>query len=143
MTPQKLRKRKVSLDVKQKIPAVIKFLLLEGRDREEITIRLHDAYGEAAYSRATVFRWINRVRTGDAGLQPEKPAGRRPGHEIDPQIQDIIRDHPFASSQMIAEMLSLSPETLRFQLLSRYVLHDAHRPPNLGAHPTAQRCHRR
>jgi hypothetical protein len=56
------------MEVKQKQRAVIEFLLLDGRTGEEIAIRLHDVDGEAAYSRAPVFRWVNRVRSADAGL---------------------------------------------------------------------------
>ena len=120
------------MDVKQKQRAVIEFLLLEGRAGEEIAIRLHDVYGEATYSRATVFRWTNRVRSGDAGLQPEKPPGRPPRCETDRQIRDIIRDHRFASLRIIAEMLCLSPETIRLHLLRiGYVLKALHWIPHI------------
>jgi hypothetical protein len=117
MSEQKSVKGKVPMDVTQKQRAVIEFLVLEGRAGEEITIRLHDVYGEDADSRATVFRWINRIRRSDGELESEKPPGRPPRYETDRQIQEIIRDHPFASLRMIAEMLGLSSETVRLHLL--------------------------
>jgi transposase len=98
------------MNVKQKQRAVVEFLFLEGRTGEEIAIRLHDVYGEAASSRATIFRWINRVCSGDAEFQPEKPSRRSSRYETDCQIQNIIRDHQSASLRMIAEMLGLSQE---------------------------------
>jgi DNA-binding CsgD family transcriptional regulator len=120
------------MDVKQKEHAVIEFLSLEGRSGKEIAIRLQDVYGEAACSCDPVFQWRNRVRNGDAGLQHENPPGRPPRSETDHQILDIIRDHPFASLRMIAEMLGLSPETFRFHLLRiGDVLKALHRLPTL------------
>jgi hypothetical protein len=41
--------------MKQKQRVVIEFLFLERRPGDEITIRLHDVYEEAASFRATVF----------------------------------------------------------------------------------------
>jgi hypothetical protein len=52
------KNRKLSMDAKQKQRAVIEFLLLEGRPGNKTAIRLHDMHEEAAYSRATMFRWI-------------------------------------------------------------------------------------
>jgi transposase len=119
------------MDVKQKQRTVIEFLLLEGRAGEEITIRLYDVYGEDAYSRVTVFRWINRIRSSDGELESEKPPSRPPRYETDRQIQEIIRDHPFPSLRMIAEMLGISPETVRLLLLRiGYVLKALHWIPH-------------
>jgi hypothetical protein len=63
MTPQKLRKRNVPIDVKQKQRAAIEVLFLEGQAGEEIAIRSHDLCGQAAYSRPPIFRarhWVRR-----------------------------------------------------------------------------------
>jgi hypothetical protein len=53
------------MDLKQEQHAVIEFLFLEGRTGEAVAIRLRDMSGEPAYSRATVFQRINRVRNLD------------------------------------------------------------------------------
>jgi hypothetical protein len=36
---------------------VIEFLLFQGRLVDEIAVRLHNVYGEAVYTRLTVFRY--------------------------------------------------------------------------------------
>jgi hypothetical protein len=63
------------MDVKQQQRAVIEFLLREGRPGEEITIRLHNVYGEAAYARPTVLRWINEIHRRNHELQADKAPG--------------------------------------------------------------------
>jgi transposase len=81
-----MEKRKVSMDLKQKQRAVIEFPLLEGRRDDEIAIRLQNVYEAAAYSRATVFRWINKIRNGNSELQSDKSPGRPPRYEADGDI---------------------------------------------------------
>jgi histone-lysine N-methyltransferase SETMAR len=101
------------MDVKDKQRTVIEFLLLEGCSGDEITIRLKRVYGSAAYCRASVFRWINEVRRGNEELRNEGRPGRPYRYETDAAIRSILREDPNASLRMIAETLSISPETVR------------------------------
>jgi transposase len=104
------------MEIKDKQRAVIEFLLLEGCAGDEIAIRLRNVYGEDAYSRATVFRWITEVRRGNEELRNEGRPGRPCRHEIDAVIRSILRDEPNASLRTIAERLAISPETVRTHL---------------------------
>jgi hypothetical protein len=73
---QKRENRKMSMDTRQKQPAVIEFLLLEKRPDDEIAIRLRNKYEGVAGSRATVSRWISKIRSGHPELQSDKPPGK-------------------------------------------------------------------
>jgi hypothetical protein len=120
------------MHTKQKQFAVIELLFLEGWPGDEIPIRLHNLYEEAACSRATVFRWISTIRSGNSELQSDKSPGRQPRCETDWNIRSILRDNPFASLRMIAEMLGIPPETVRFHLLRiGYVLKALHWVPHI------------
>jgi hypothetical protein len=68
---------KVIIDLKDKQPAIIEFLLLEGYPGGEIAIRFRNVWGSAACSRASVFRWINEVRHGNEELRNKGHPGRR------------------------------------------------------------------
>jgi predicted DNA-binding transcriptional regulator AlpA len=84
------------MHTKHKQRAVIEFLLLDGRSGDEIIIHLRKVYEKAAYSRTTVFRWINQIRSGNSELQSDKSPGRAPRSEMDGGIRNILRDNPFA-----------------------------------------------
>jgi DNA-binding NarL/FixJ family response regulator len=103
------------MDVKMKQRAVIEFLLLQRSDDEEIAQRLRNAHGDGLYFLIAIFRWIKEVRNGNENSVTK--GGSRPyQYEIDSYIQDIREDDPFASLRMIADMLSISPETVRTHL---------------------------
>jgi hypothetical protein len=68
-----MENRKVSMDTMQKQHAGIEFLTLEGRPGGKIAIRLNSVYEEAAYSRATVFQWISKIRSGNSEFQSDRP----------------------------------------------------------------------
>jgi hypothetical protein len=75
MTSQKLNRRKVSMDAKEKQGAAIVFLSLDGRPGEEIEIRISNLYGEAACSSSTVSRWRKKIRSENHELQRDKAPG--------------------------------------------------------------------
>jgi hypothetical protein len=88
------------------------FALIEASQGDEIAQRLHNVYGQDAYCRASVFRWIEEVGRGKEELRDEN----RPGYsryEVDPAIRSILQDEPNAWLWTIGETLSISPETVR------------------------------
>jgi hypothetical protein len=105
------------MNTKQKQRTVIEFLLLEGRPGDEIAVRLHNVYQEAAYSRAAVFGWISQIRSGNSELQSDKSPGRLPGYEMDGKIRKIPRANPVAPLRAIADMQGITPETVRLHSL--------------------------
>jgi transposase len=109
----KLPEPKVTMDVKNKQRAIVKFLLLEGRAGQEIVLCLRNVYGSAAYCRASVFRWINKVWRGNEELRKEGHPGRPYRQETDAAIRSILQGDLNASLSTTAETLSISPETVR------------------------------
>jgi hypothetical protein len=105
--------RKVTMDVKDKQLAVIEFLLLEECASEEIVMCLRNLYASAAYCRASVFRWISEVRRGNENLRNKGRPERPFRHETDAAIRTILQEDPNASLRTIAEILSISLETIR------------------------------
>jgi transposase len=82
----------------------------------QIAARLRNVYDEDAYSRATVFRWINEVRRGNEELRNEGKPGTPCRQETDAAIRSILRDKPNASLRTIPETVRISPETVRTHL---------------------------
>jgi hypothetical protein len=78
---------KVTMDVKEKPHAVIEFLLLEGCTGNGIFMRLQNVFGPDAYSRSSVFHWIQEVRRGNEELRNEGRPGRPTRHEADASIR--------------------------------------------------------
>jgi nucleoside-diphosphate-sugar epimerase len=101
------------MDVKEKQHAVIEFPLLEGCPGDEILTRLPNVYGPDAYSRSSVFHWIQEVRRGNEELRNEGRPGRPPRHEVDASIRSILQDNPNASLSTIANASQTCPETVR------------------------------
>ena len=66
--------------------SVIRFLILLGKDRDEIHEMLHDGYGDSTPSSATVNRWIAEFRHGRVDVMDEP----RPGRPPDTVTPDII-----------------------------------------------------
>jgi hypothetical protein len=66
------------MDVEQKQQAVVKFLLLEGREVDDIVLRLQNAYDRDAYCQGLVFRWMNEIHRGNEELRNEG----RPGDPV-------------------------------------------------------------
>jgi ABC-type transport system involved in cytochrome bd biosynthesis fused ATPase/permease subunit len=52
---------KVPMDLQEKQPAVIKFLLFEAHPGDKIAALLQDGSGKDAHYRASVFQWIQVV----------------------------------------------------------------------------------
>jgi hypothetical protein len=121
------------MNMKQKQRAVIEFLLLEGRLGDDIAIHRHTVSEDAAYSRAAVFRWTSKIRSGNSEPQSDKS----PGDRLDIRRmgifdRTILRDNPFAPLHAIAEMLRISPETVWFHLLrTGFVLKALHWVPHI------------
>jgi transposase len=101
------------MDVKSKQRAVMEFLLVEGCAGDEIAARLQNMYGEDAYCRASMFRWIQEIGRGSEELRNEGRPGRPCRHEADAAIGSILQDEPSASLRTIAETSAISPETVR------------------------------
>jgi hypothetical protein len=59
----------------------------------------------------------SKIRSGNPELQSDKSPGTPPRYETDGDIQNILRENPFASLHTIAEILGIPPETLRLHLL--------------------------
>jgi hypothetical protein len=92
------------MDVKQKKPAVLEFLLLEGCKGEDIVLCLQNAYGRDAYCRASVFRWTNEIRRGKEELRNEARPRRPYRCGTDADLCSILRDDPNASLSTIVDM---------------------------------------
>jgi hypothetical protein len=72
--------------------AAIEFLIFEGMNRDEITHRLDDVYGEHVYSHADVFGWIKDVCAGNEWPRDFGRSGRQPLWGVDDQISSVMRD---------------------------------------------------
>jgi hypothetical protein len=81
------------MDVNDKQRAIIEFFLSEERASEEITIHLGNAYGSAAYCRASVFRQISTVLQSNEQLRNEGRPGSPYPHETDPAILSILQEN--------------------------------------------------
>jgi transposase len=104
------------MNVRQKQRAVIEFLLLEGREYDDIVLRLRNAYGRDVSGRASVFRWMNKIRLGNEELRNEGRPGRPCRCETDAALRSVLRDDPNACLRTIADTLSISPATVRTHL---------------------------
>jgi hypothetical protein len=104
------------MDVTNKQQVVIEFLLLEGRARGEIVIRLRNVYRSAVYCRASVFRWISEVRRGNEELRNEGRPGRPDRDKSDAAIRSIPQGGPNTLLRAITETLSISPEPVRMHM---------------------------
>jgi DNA-binding NarL/FixJ family response regulator len=105
------------MDLKQKQRGIIEFLLREECGGDEIAAHLENVYGEDAYCRASVVRWIQEIRRGNEELHNEGRPGRRCRHEIDAAIRSILSDEPSASLRTIARTLAISPATVRSHMV--------------------------
>jgi hypothetical protein len=100
------------MDVKDKQRSVIEFLLLEVCAGEEIVIRLRNVYGSDTCCRASIFIWISEVRRSNEEFRNGGRLGRTNQHEIDAGIRSIPQKNSNTSLRTIAEILSISPETV-------------------------------
>jgi hypothetical protein len=76
-------------------------------------IPLRNVYSSAASCRVSVFRWISEIRRGNGELQNGGRPGKPDQHETDVAIRSILQEKPNALLRTIAEILSISPETIR------------------------------
>jgi hypothetical protein len=104
---------KATIKDKQKQQALIEFLLLEGRESENIVLRLQHASGRDAYCRASGFKYMNEIRHGNEELRNEGRRGIPYRYERDAALRSILRDDPNASSRTRANTFSISPEMVR------------------------------
>jgi hypothetical protein len=104
------------VDVEQKQQAVIKFLLLEGCEGDDIVLRLQDAYGPDTYCLAWVFRWMDEIRRGNEERRNEGGPGRPDRYETDAALRSILQDDPNASLLAITDTLAISPEMVRTRM---------------------------
>jgi hypothetical protein len=58
----------MTMDVKDKQPAIIEFLLLKRCARGEIVIHLRKMSDSTTYCGASVFRWISEISDGNEEL---------------------------------------------------------------------------
>jgi hypothetical protein len=100
------------MDTKQKRRAVIEFLLSEVCEGDDIVLRLQHGYGRDAYYQTSVFRWMTERRPGNEELRNEGRPRRPHYYETDAALRSVVRDDPNASLRTIADMLSVSSETI-------------------------------
>jgi hypothetical protein len=95
---------------------MIRFLLNERIDVDEIAHRLHAQFGEHIYALPTVRFWIAEVRLGRQDFHDEIYIGRPPLDDFDAQILAILDKSPFESARSIAETLGVAHSTILLHL---------------------------
>jgi len=73
-----VKQTKIETTKSGKQRAAIEFLIFEGMNRDEITHRLDNVYGEHVYSHADVFGWIKDVCAGNEWPRDFGRPGRQP-----------------------------------------------------------------
>jgi hypothetical protein len=101
------------MNIKDNQRTVIQFLFSEGCTGGEIVTRLGNVYGVVAYCRASVFRWIRKVRPGNEKFRSEGCHGRRYRHETNTTTRSLLQKESNTLMRTIAEILSISPVTIR------------------------------
>jgi hypothetical protein len=73
----------MTVDVKHKRRPAIEFLLLTGRERDDIVLPLQNAYGRDADCQTSGFRWVNEIRRGNKEFRNEGRPRRSYRYETD------------------------------------------------------------
>jgi hypothetical protein len=100
------------MDVKEtasryRIPLVRRVCQRGDRDTPPECVRLNCVLSHS------VFRWITEVRRGNREPRNNKRLGRPYRHETDAAIRSIPSEDPNISLRTVAEILSISPATVR------------------------------
>jgi hypothetical protein len=91
---------------------VIKFFIDEGMKPLDILIRLHKHYGPRAFSRFTLYFWIDEARRGRTGLSEILGPGRTPDEGLATVIARRHEQDSHLSAQKLALSLRISPTTV-------------------------------
>ena len=67
------------------------FLWKEGNSAAEIVRRLHHVFGDDTFGRTTVFKWLERFKTGRQSLEDDQRSGR-PKASDDDEKAKVIKD---------------------------------------------------
>ena len=74
-----------------KFRAVIEFLVLEGKQPQEINESMNKAYGLSAPSYSTVKKWAAEFKRGHQSLEDDARQGR-PSEAVTPKICQEVED---------------------------------------------------
>jgi len=97
--------------------AVVRFLVLRGETNAAMMQMLSEAYGDAAPSKQFVSKWAQRFRSGRKSLEDESRTGRpRETDGLAASIAELLVERPFETVRSLAEVFSVSRETIRLAL---------------------------
>jgi DNA-binding transcriptional ArsR family regulator len=91
---------------------IIRFLLNERAEANQITARFQTQFGEHSYKLRTVRFWIAEVRFDSEDRHDEARIGRHPLDVPDAKILAILDKFSFESACSIAERLSVGHATV-------------------------------
>jgi len=90
--------------------AIIFFLWKEGVKTSEIISRLQGVFGESAESKSTVYRWINRFKTGRTSLEDDPRSGR-PSTSVNERnitaVEDLLKEDRRMTIRQISVRLGI------------------------------------
>lgn len=112
-----------------------------GRDVEEIERHLHFMFGQQAYTKKTIYKWMALVKIGKEDAPKEKP-GPKPDEQLIVRISEILESNHFASTRQIADELKEPPAKVWRYLtteMGRIYKHSRWLPHSLTE---LQKCHR-
>jgi hypothetical protein len=98
------------MEVEQR--CVIRFLILEGCNAEQIHDRLAHVYGDDAFVQSTVYKWMREFRLGRKAVQELPTVGRPCLDDIDGAIVHKMNKHPFHSCRSLAEEVCVASSTV-------------------------------
>lgn len=90
--------------------AIIFFLWKEGVKTSEIIQRLQGVFGESAESKSTVYRWIDRFKTGRTSLEDDPRSGR-PSTSVNERnitaVEDLLKEDRRMTIRQISVRLGI------------------------------------
>ena len=100
---------------KSEFRAVIKHLYLKGLTPKEMKAELDEVHGTSAPVFATVYSWVNQVKSGRTSTKDEHRSGRpvkRPTPEIIDKIEDMVLIDRRIKVREIIEVRGISQGTV-------------------------------
>jgi hypothetical protein len=91
---------------------IIKFLLKEGTDADEIQHRMKALYRDSSSAFSTIYEWMLSFSLGRMEIHGFRRSERPPINDIDDDIMFLLRSFPFLTVRAFAETLSVSPTTI-------------------------------
>jgi hypothetical protein len=122
---------------------VIRFLLQEDANMDNIHRRLQAQFTDNGYSIGSVRRWCQFIRQGREDIHDDPRSGHPPTDLVDTKILSTLKRRPFHSAYSLVEILSVSYSTILCHLLDslgmenfhlRWVPHEL--TPNLHRRPS-------